>query len=108
MKPLAALTLVSLLCVATRPVHAEDGGTGFRITPVAASTTGCSHHLMRCILCSLAQNTGRNAWLWFFLGAAFSVIALAVLLYKNAEGRRPASNSQRPAEPGAAPDGGDT
>ena len=51
---------------------------------------------------------GRNAWLWFFLGAAFSVIALAVLLYKNAEGRRPASNSQRPAEPGAAPDRGDT
>jgi hypothetical protein len=31
-----------------------------------------------------AQNTGRNAWLWFFLGLLFSVITLLVLLYKNA------------------------
>jgi hypothetical protein len=35
-------------------------------------------------LCALwAQQTGRNAWLWFFLGLFFSVITLLVLLYKN-------------------------
>lgn len=35
--------------------------------------------------CALwAQNTGRNAWLWFFLGLIFSVITVFVLLYKNA------------------------
>ena len=34
--------------------------------------------------CALwAQNTGRNAWLWFFLGFAFSVIAVLFLLTKN-------------------------
>jgi cell division protein FtsW (lipid II flippase) len=39
--------------------------------------------------CALwAMNTGRNAWLWFFLGLIFSVIAVLVLLNKNSEGRR--------------------
>jgi len=34
--------------------------------------------------CALwAQNTGRSAWLWFFLGLLFSVITVLVLLYKN-------------------------
>lgn len=31
-----------------------------------------------------AQNTGRNAWLWFFLGFIFNVITIFVLLFKNA------------------------
>lgn len=35
--------------------------------------------------CALwAQNTGRNAWLWFFLGFFLSVIAVLVLLRRNA------------------------
>ena len=34
--------------------------------------------------CALwAQNTGRSAWLWFFMGLFFSVITVIVLLYKN-------------------------
>lgn len=38
--------------------------------------------------CALwAQNTGRNAWLWFFLGAVFNVIAVIVLLNKNSNDR---------------------
>ena len=41
--------------------------------------------------CALwAQNTGRSAWLWFFLGLLFNVIAVLVLLSKNARDR-PAS-----------------
>jgi len=48
--------------------------------------------------CALwAMNTGRNAWLWFFLGLIFSVISVMVLLYKQSndvranpsQGRRP-------------------
>jgi hypothetical protein len=36
--------------------------------------------------CALwAQNTGRNPWLWFFLGFAFSVITVFFLLTKNAD-----------------------
>ena len=35
-----------------------------------------------------AQNTGRNAWLWFFLGLFFSVIVIFVMLYKNSNDRK--------------------
>ena len=36
-------------------------------------------------VCALwAQNTGRSAWRWFFLGLLFSVITVVVLLSKNA------------------------
>ena len=36
--------------------------------------------------CALwAQNTKRNALLWFFFGAIFNVIAILVLLYKNSK-----------------------
>jgi hypothetical protein len=39
--------------------------------------------------CALwAQNTGRSAWLWFFLGLLFSVITVIVLLVKNADDRK--------------------
>lgn len=31
-----------------------------------------------------AQNTRRNAWLWFFMGVLFAPITLLILLYKNA------------------------
>jgi hypothetical protein len=35
--------------------------------------------------CALwAQNSGRNSWLWFFLGLFFSIITVLVLLVKNA------------------------
>lgn len=38
--------------------------------------------------CALwAQNSGRNAWLWFFLGLFFSLITLLVMLWKNAADR---------------------
>jgi 4-hydroxybenzoate polyprenyltransferase len=41
------------------------------------------------IFCALwAQNTGRSAWLWFFLGLLFSVITVIVLLVKNADDRK--------------------
>jgi hypothetical protein len=36
------------------------------------------------VFCALwAQNSGRSAWLWFFLGLFFSVITVIVLLSKN-------------------------
>ncbi len=40
------------------------------------------------VVCALwAQNTGRNPWLWFFLGLFFSVITGLVMLYKNSQDR---------------------
>jgi cell division protein FtsW (lipid II flippase) len=48
-------------------------------------------------LCALwAQNTGRNPWLWFFLGLIFSVIAVLVMLYKNAEDIKARKRMSRP------------
>jgi hypothetical protein len=41
------------------------------------------------VFCALwAQNTGRSAWLWFFLGLLFSVITVIVLLAKNSDDRK--------------------
>ena len=38
------------------------------------------------VFCALwAQNTGRSAWLWFFLGLFFSLITVIVLLSKNSD-----------------------
>ena len=38
------------------------------------------------VFCALwAQNTGRSAWLWFFLGIFFHVITLIILLIKNSK-----------------------
>ena len=47
--------------------------------------------------CALwAQNSGRNSWLWFFLGLFFSVITVLVLLEKNAGDIDRRAEAQRP------------
>lgn len=46
-----------------------------------------------------AQNTRRNAWLWFFLGAIFVPITLIVLLYLNARDRRRLTAATAAPEP---------
>src|SRR5258707_9328748 len=52
------------------PIHADGG--------VAVFLFGA--------FCALwAQNTGRNPWLWFFLGLFFNVITVLVLLSKNSK-----------------------
>ena len=41
------------------------------------------------VFCALwAQNSGRNSWLWFFLGLIFTVITVLFLLWKNGDDRR--------------------
>ena len=39
--------------------------------------------LFGCFCALWAQNTGRNPWIWFFLGLAFSVLTVVVLLINN-------------------------
>jgi Na+/melibiose symporter-like transporter len=55
------------------------------------------------IFCALwAQNTGRSAWLWFFMGLLFSVITVIVLLVKNSDDRkRLHRREEQPAGTGA-------
>ena len=50
-----------------------------------ASAAGAGAFLFGAFCALWAQNTGRSAWLWFFLGLLFSVIAVLVLLFKNSE-----------------------
>ena len=43
-------------------------------------------HFLFAIFCAYwAQTTGRNAWLWFFLGFFFAPITGLVLLYENSK-----------------------
>jgi hypothetical protein len=49
-------------------------------------STGAAVAVLFGAFCALwAQNTKRNPWAWFFLGAFFNVIAVLVLLAKNAD-----------------------
>lgn len=48
-----------------------------------ASAAGTVAFLFGAFCALWAQNSGRSAWLWFFLGFLFSVIAVLVLLSKN-------------------------
>lgn len=50
-----------------------------------------------CFCALWAQNTKRNAWLWFFMGGCFAPIALLVLLVKNAELRRAETSGTQPS-----------
>lgn len=47
--------------------------------------------------CALwAQNTGRSAWRWFFLGLFFNVVTVLVLLSKNSNDRARATEPPIP------------
>jgi len=52
-----------------------------------AATEGFVSFLFGAFCALWAQNTNRNAWLWFFLGLFFSVITVIVLLVKNSNDR---------------------
>lgn len=51
------------------------------------ASTGLVFFLFAVFCAYWAQSTGRNAWLWFFLGWFFAPITGLVLLYKNSKGR---------------------
>jgi hypothetical protein len=96
MKLRGLLALASLLCLAIGPAFAGDGTTGFWIT-LWPPATSASVILLCGVFCALwAQNTGRNPWQWFVLGAVFNVITLAVLLYQNAEDLKARSPGRSP------------
>jgi outer membrane murein-binding lipoprotein Lpp len=51
------------------------------------ASSGAALFLFGVVAALWAQNSGRNPWLWFFLGLFFSVIAALVMLYKNSRDR---------------------
>jgi outer membrane murein-binding lipoprotein Lpp len=54
----------------------------------SAASGGVAAFLFGAFCALWAQNTGRSAWAWFFLGLFFSVITVLVLLYKNSNDKR--------------------
>jgi len=54
-----------------------------RLTDQAAAGAGVLF-VIGCICALWAQNTRRNAWLWFFLGLLFNLLTLVIMLWKNA------------------------
>jgi len=50
--------------------------------------TGAIAFLYGAVCALWATNTGRNPWLWFFLGLLLSVLAALVMLYKNGRDRQ--------------------
>ncbi len=86
-------TLALVLCLALLvlfPVVAAAQEPGGNVTTArVASAGGGGVAFLFGAFCALwAQNTGRNPWLWFFLGLIFSVITAIVLLAKNANDRK--------------------
>jgi hypothetical protein len=87
-------TLPVLIAIPGIAASTGDGATGFWITLWWPTATGALVLLFGAFCALWAQNTGRNAWLWFFLGVIFHVFAVGVLLYKNTEGRGTSSADQ--------------
>ena len=68
----------SQLTVEQRVARLENAGSKFGVSAGAVS-------LLFGAFCALwAQNTRRNPWTWFFGGFLFNVVAIFMLLYKNA------------------------
>jgi hypothetical protein len=64
-----------------------------QLLSIAHSETGDAALFLFGAFCALwAQNTNRNAWLWFFVGVLFNVITVIVLLVKNSNDRRRVRN----------------
>jgi Na+/melibiose symporter-like transporter len=66
-----------------------------RASGQAAAAGGMVSFLFGAFCALWAQNTGRNAWLWFFLGLIFSVITVIILLLKNSDDRNLRSGTGR-------------
>ena len=65
---------------------------------------GCGLAILFGAFCALwAQNTGRNPWSWFFLGAIFSCLTVIVLLVMNADDLAAKAKEREPQpDPGQA------
>lgn len=55
------------------------------------TTSGALVFLFGAFCALWAQNTNRNPWAWFFIGALFNVIAVLIVLGRNANDRATAT-----------------
>ena len=92
MRALAALMTVVVLLLIANPTEAQDPSVESRLSKVEREvkdrSAGAVLFLFGAFCALWAQNTGRSAWVWFFLGLLFSVLTVVVLLAKNSNDRK--------------------
>jgi hypothetical protein len=81
-----AICLLVAMAVAV-PLVAQTSSFEYHERPLDHESGGATLFLFGAFCALWAQNTGRNAWLWFFLGLLFSVITVLFLLSKNSGDR---------------------
>ncbi len=96
MKPTRLFLIIALLLTCITRVAPAQQTDSYRISQLEqhmakldhdvkdAGDTGLVLILFGAFCALWAQNTGRSAWLWFFLGLFFSVFTVFFLLTKNA------------------------
>ena len=62
-------------------------------TEIIHSGAGGAAFLFGAFCALWAQNTNRNAWLWFVMGLLFNVVTAVVLLVKNSNDRQTRSQA---------------
>ena len=92
-------TVLILLCVFAVCVSMRAQTASEAVSTLASRVSSLESHVNQLpnallvsflfgAFCALwAMNSGRNSWLWFFLGLFFSVITVLVLLLKNSRDR---------------------
>jgi hypothetical protein len=87
---------IALLTTAPAPLAAQSDSDRLRslesqvsrLEQQLHSATGGAMFLSGVICALWAQQTRRNPWLWFFLGCFLTVLALILVLSKNAEDKK--------------------
>ena len=86
---LAVLLSTTVLAASDEPGSLESRVAALERQSRAAVSGGGGVAILFGAFCALwAQNSGRGPWKWFFFGLFLNVIAVAVLLSKNAGDRR--------------------
>ena len=67
---------------------AESKAAGARSDANRAASYGVVAFLYAAFCALWAQNSGRNPWMWGFLGLLFTIITVIVLLVRNTEDRQ--------------------
>jgi len=91
MRTFSVLGVLMIVAVVASSLVAQEPSLEKRVSDLEQehneSSVGIALFLFGAICALWAQNTDRNAWLWFFLGLAFNAITMLVLLSKNARDR---------------------
>jgi hypothetical protein len=91
------ITVLVLLSATTAFSQIPSSTSASSTADAGAAAGGCGVVFLFGGFCALwAQNTGRRAWLWFFLGLFLNVIAVVLVLLLNKPARLPVQTATEP------------